>query len=173
MTGPLGKQVAERLPWLFDDLRFRVAYEEYSPTYFGDALLALQSDSLRVRFVRDGSRLEVEVASISEPGLWLNLRFLWFTLTGDLPDPALEGWAWFFREHVAELTGALGPKFPQTKEEFERRQRERIAAAKNRLPPHPLRGRIGRFRATPLGMISFGTQGWMIAAALTVWEVMK
>jgi hypothetical protein len=173
MTGPLGTHVAKRLPWLFDDLRFRVAYEEYYPKSFGDALLALQSDSLRLRFVRDRTRLEVELASISEPDLWLNLRFLWFTLTGDLPDPELEGWAWFFREHAAELTEALGPKFPQTKEEFERKQRERIADSQNSHPPLTLHGRISRFGATPLGMISLGPLGWMVAAALIVWEVMK
>ena|SRR5580692_5546399 len=173
MTGPLGTQVAKRLPWLFDDLKFRVAYEEYSPKHFGNALLALQSDSLRLRFVRDKSRLAVELASISEPDLWLDLRFLWFTLTGDSPDPELEGWAWFFREHVAELTEALGPKFPQTKEEFERKQKEGIEDAERSLPPLTLLGRIRRFRATPLGMISLGPLGWTIAAALMVWEVLK
>jgi len=150
-----------------------VDYEEYSPRYFDDALIALQSDSLRLRFVRDKSRLEVEVASISEPGRWLNLRFLWFTLTGESPDPELEGWAWFFRGHVAELTEALGPKFPQTKQEFERKQKEGIEDAERRLPPLTSRGRVRRFRATPLGMISLGPLGWMAAAALIVWQVMK
>jgi hypothetical protein len=87
-----------------------------------------------------------------------------------LPDPELAGWAWFFREHVAELTEALGTKFAKTKEELELEQKKRIEDAENSRPPLPLRGRIGRFRATHLGTIS---PGWMIAAALIIWEVIK
>ena len=42
----------------------------------GDSVAELQSDSLRIRFIRDKSRIHVELASLSEPERWLELGFL-------------------------------------------------------------------------------------------------
>jgi hypothetical protein len=41
------------------------------------------------------------------------------------PDPELEGWAWFFREHLTELTKALGPGLEKTKASFNEKQRSK------------------------------------------------
>lgn len=173
MTGPLKEQIENRLPWLFQDLGFRVTYSDYSPKYFGDSLVVIQSDSLRLRFVREKSMIGLALASLSEPDQWMELGFLWLTLTGDRPDPDLEGWAWFFREHLAELTDALGPRFAQTKLEYKRRDEEGRKLAARYIPALTWRGRLNRFRATTPGMIVMGPLGWIVVAGWMAWEFVK
>jgi len=170
VTGALKEQIIERLPWLLDDLGFRITYHDYIDKAMGSSEVELESDLLRVRFSYDGTGIGVEAASLSEPDRWFNLGFLWYALTGDKPQPSLEGWAWFVRDHLAELAEALGPKLPQTKVEFERRQQESREILARHCPPATLAGRIRRFKATPAGAMLMGPGGWMVAAALIVWE---
>lgn len=173
MTGPLIEQIENRLPWLFQDLGFRVTRSEYAPKHMGDSLVEIQSDSVRLRFVRDRSVIQLALASLSEPDQWLDLGFLWLTLTGDRPDPELEGWAWFFREHLPELTDAVGPRFAQTKLEYERQQEESRKTAGGYVPALTWRSRLNRFRATTPGMIVMGPLGWIVAAGWMAWGIVK
>jgi hypothetical protein len=168
MTGPLNEELQNRLPWLFHDLGLRITHHEYSHKQMGNSVVELESDSLRIRFIRDRSRIQVELASLSEPERWMDLGFLWYTLTGYRPEPELEGWAWFVRDHLGELADALGPKLSQTKQQFERKQeesREILARYRPRLTPA---GRIRHFKATPLGMMVMGPLGWIVAGGLIV-----
>lgn len=173
MAGPLKEQIQDRLPWLFQDLGFRVTRSDYWPKHMGDSLVEIQSDSLRLRFVRDRSVIQLELASLSEPDQWLDCGFLWLTLTGNRPDPELEGWAWFFREHLVEITDALGPRFEETKLEYKRREEEGSKIAARYVPALTWRGRLNRFRATTPGMIVMGPLGWIIAAGWFAWEIVK
>jgi hypothetical protein len=59
---PLNRELGEQLPWLFKDLRFRVIEDEYSPKAFGDCLVVLDSDVLKLRFARDRGQVTVDVA---------------------------------------------------------------------------------------------------------------
>jgi hypothetical protein len=77
MTGPLNEQLQKRLPWLFEELKFRIAYHDDDPKHMGHSVVELNSDSLRVKFVRGMWGIGVEVASLSEPGHWFELGFLW------------------------------------------------------------------------------------------------
>jgi hypothetical protein len=52
------------------------------------------------------------------------LGFLWYAIRGYRPEPQLEGWAWFLREHLSELEEALGPAFAETKRQFEQKHEE-------------------------------------------------
>jgi hypothetical protein len=172
MTGPLNEQLQNRLPWLFEELKFRVAYQNYDPKHMGQSVVELNSDSLRVRFIRGTLGIGVEVASLSEPEQWFELGFLWYALTGDRPEPYLDGWAWFVRDHLVELADALGPKYPQTKQEFQRKEQESREILARHVPRQTAGGRLRRFKATAPGMIVMGPVGWIIAAALIVWNTL-
>lgn len=92
MAEPLKDALENRVPWLFQELGFRVTDHDYSYRQMGSSIAELQSDSLRIRFIRDRSVIQVELASHSEPERWLELGFLWYALTGHRPEPELEGW---------------------------------------------------------------------------------
>jgi hypothetical protein len=94
-----------------------VSGHDFSYMRMGNSFAVLQSDALWVRFSRDRSFIQVDVASPSEPGAWMELAFLWSAMTGYRPEPALDGWASFLRDHLPELSDALGAGFPQTKQQ--------------------------------------------------------
>jgi hypothetical protein len=173
MTEPLKVELEKRMPWLFQDLGFRVIYHDYSYKDFGNSVAVLKSDVLLVRFVRDRSRIEVEVASLSEPERWMELGFLWYAITGYRPEPELEGWAWFFRDHLAELEDALGPGFSQTKQQFDRRQEESREILRRHMPRVTPVGRLRRFKATPLGAMLMGPLGWIVAVSLVAFKFLS
>jgi hypothetical protein len=157
MARPLKEELENRVPWLFQDLGFRVTHHDYSDRHMGDSVAELQSDSLRIRFIRDKSRIQVELASLSEPERWLELGFLWYALTGHRPEPELEGLAWFLRDHLSALQDALGPGFSQTKQQFraraKRKQRNSYAF---RSGGHPSRS-TSPFQGDSAGHVADGT----------------
>lgn len=98
-----------RFPWLFDELGFQISAHNYSYKHMGSSFAIIESSSIRVKFVNDRSSIYLEVASPSDPERWMELGFLWMTLTHESPSPQLDGWACFLRDHIAELKEALGP----------------------------------------------------------------
>jgi len=166
MAEPLKETLENRVPWLFQELGFRVTHHDYSYQQMGNSVAELQSDSLRIRFIRDRSIIQVELASLSEPEKWLERGFLWYALTGHRPEPELEGWAWFLRDHVSELVEALGPEFPQTKQQVDRRREESRKSLARYVPPVTVVSRLRHFKATPLGMMVMGPFGWIIATVM-------
>jgi hypothetical protein len=174
MTGSLRDEVNARLPWLAQEFGFRVANDTYDHKHMGNSLVELRSDSIHVRFIRDRSLIQVQVAAPAEPERWFELGFLWFALTGNQPDPELEGWAWFFRDHVAELSEALGPRFEETKASFNQRIKERSEIMRRHLPPRTLNARLLNIKSTPLvGSLLMGPLGWIVAGALLVWAIVR
>jgi hypothetical protein len=170
---PLKEEVTNRLPWLLQDLGFRITFHDYSYKAMGSSVVELQSDSLRLRFVRDRGPVYVEVAPLSDPERWLELKPLWAILTGHIADPELEGWGWFIRDNFAQLADVLGPRFPQTLQKFEQRQSENRAYLANRYPrPGLLRRFVALRHTTTFGALLMGPAGWAIAAALIVWETL-
>src|SRR5580704_17838416 len=119
MPGPLKDEVQTRFPWLQEDLGFRVTRYDYSARAFGNSTVELQSESLRIRFMRERG-ISVQVASLAEPEQWMELGFLWYSLTDNRPEPELDGWAGFVQEHLAELVDALGPGYPQTRQAYQK-----------------------------------------------------
>ncbi len=166
MAGPLYEELEKRLPWLFQDLGFRVVHHDYSPKQMGDSVAELQSDTLRIRFIRDRGIFVVKLSPPGEPPQWMEAGFLWNALTGNRPEPELEGWAWFIRDHLPELTKALGPQLPDTREKYDRRQEESRKILARYIPPVTLLGRLRQFKATPWGMIFMGPLGWIVTAGL-------
>ena len=64
---PLKPLLAEKLPWLFEELGFRVTYSDYCPAQFGDSTVILDSACVRLRFVRDRGQIMIAFANLSEP----------------------------------------------------------------------------------------------------------
>jgi len=165
MRGAIREYLLNRLPWLFNDLGFHITAHDYSYKAMGSSFAVLESTALRAKFVYDGSSTYVEVASLSDPDRWMELGFLWMSLTGDRPNPQLDGWAWFLRDRLAQLTQALGPDFEKTKAGFEDRVRESAEIAERHTAPLRRSARLHTFLRGPLG--------WAVAAVLIIWIVVK
>ena len=115
------------MPWLFDDLGFRITYTEYSHAHFGNSLVILVSGGIRLQFVRDRSQVLLYVGARSESEEWFSLYEVIhnesikprFTLNavGDL-----------LKQEFTALFEALGPKLLETKKEVERHRNERLRA---------------------------------------------
>jgi hypothetical protein len=168
MRGDLKEELSNRLPWLFDDLGFRIREHDFSYKHMGSLFVVLESGSLRVQFVNDRGSIVVQVASLSEPLRWMDLGFLWLSLTGDRPSPELEGWAWFLRDHVAQIAEALGPDFEKTKAAFDQREKESQETAERYLSPFRQDARRARFRTFLMGPL-----GWIVAAFLLIWAAAR
>src|SRR5262249_14972828 len=106
--------------------------------------------------------LELEVASPLEPDRWYKLQSLWLALTGERPDPELEGGAMFFRDHYPEIVMALGPHLERTKSSY--------AEWKKECQDHYVRwaGELRR-QQPPLLRLWSGPVGWIIAVVLLFW----
>jgi hypothetical protein len=132
---PLKQEVTEQLPWLFEELCFRLVEDDSDPTRFGNSFVTLEGPSLRVRFVRDRDQTSAEVASRSEPGKWWNLEHVCELIAGRNCEPGFElsAIAALLRDNLPGLMESLGPKFPETKRELDRRSEERKQALLRRL----------------------------------------
>jgi hypothetical protein len=174
MTGPLRDEVNNRLAWLAADFGFTVANHDFSYKHMGDSFVELRSDSIHLKFVRDRSSIGLHVASPAEPERWFEAGFLWLALTGNRPDPELEGWAGFYREHADAFADALGPRFEETKASYSQRERESLETLMRYRPPRTLVVRLLRLRSTPLvGSLLMGPLGWVLFAALVVWLAIR
>jgi hypothetical protein len=171
MSGSLKDAVVEKFPWLLNDLGFRISSDYYDYKHMGCSQVELTSDSLRVRFTRDELTTLLEVASAARSERWFEMGTLWLALKGERPQPQLDGWAWFFRDHLAEITEALGPQIKSTTAAFDRQEREARESSERirehfraSVKPHPLL-RLKRLFLGPLG--------WLLAGALLIWELTK
>jgi hypothetical protein len=88
------------------------------------SMLTLDSDTVRLRFIRDRGEIRANHASISEPETWWNLVSLLEVIHGEKPEPQLEGVAPLVRTNYSRLVQALGPQLAETKKELERRAAE-------------------------------------------------
>jgi hypothetical protein len=169
MIGPLRDQVLSRLPWLVDDLGFRIGDSAYDYKGRGASYVELASDSVRLRFTRGVSPISLHVASPAHPDQWFELGALWVALHSKRPDPELEGWAWFFREHLDEIARAVGPEFEQTKDAYAEWKNQVAATVRRYRPRLTL---VGRLRSVPWGgEFLVGPLGWIVAGVLLLWKL--
>jgi hypothetical protein len=123
-VNPLVRLIRERLPWLFSEYGFRITNYSYDPRAFGNCIVILESGTLRLRFIRDRGFGTAELAAQTDPEKWYELGFLLLALQGERPDIGFEGTAALLKSNWAALLDALGPKLPETKQEYERREEE-------------------------------------------------
>jgi hypothetical protein len=129
---PLRQQMTEKLPWLFEDLQFRVVKDFYDPRNFGDCLVTLESDVIRLQFALDRGQILVYLRPLSEPSRWWNIVHVLEAIRGQIPEPRfdLEGKACMLRDNFPALVSALGPgSLDETRREIERYGKERLEAA--------------------------------------------
>jgi hypothetical protein len=169
MRGALKEELQDRAAWLFEDLGFRITYHDYSYKAMGSSVAELENGSLRVKFVNDRGSIGVEVASLQEPDRWISVSNVWYALTKDRPTPQLEGWAWFLREHLQELSDAMGPKYQHTRQELERVEQESRETLARYFPEKYGRHRIW-FAAHRIWV---GPLGWLVATTIVMWEIIR
>ncbi len=161
--GPLKDAIAERFPWL-TELGFRMTRHAYDPRAMGSSLVDLESDRLKLRFMRDRGVIWLEVAAPSYPEGWIELRQLWITLTGYPPEPELDGWAWFFRDNQSVIEQALGPDLEKTRNAIALlREANESAVARY----------TAKFKPPLYKRILSGPLGWVVAAFLLIWIVVR
>lgn len=168
--GPLKDALVERLPWLTQELGLRITRSDYDYKAMGSSFVELESDRLKIRFVRDRGAIYMEVATPGPQQRWFELGQLWVALKGDRPEPALDGWAQFFREHRPEIEEFLGPKLAETEEAVDRIHRA-IRAASRGYAQTP-QGRWMR-RASRGNRFLVGPLGWIVAAVLLIFLIVR
>jgi hypothetical protein len=186
---PLKQQLIATEGWVLQDLGFRVVGEYYDYKHFGNSGVELESEILRLRFVRDRGQTWAEVAPLSEPMGWWAMSWVLEAIRGDPPEPpptdleeigrrwmeagprlTLQAEASLFRDNLAALNEALGPGWPKTKLELGRRYQLRVqeSAAPR---PIPLEARLRLVRRRwrrPAIFLSFA-----VAAATVLWIVLR
>jgi hypothetical protein len=152
---PIKEQLEERLPWLFSELGFRIVVYSFNPARYDNSVAILESDGFRLRFVRDMGLVDAQVAPISDPEQWWNLKFVYEAIFGETPEPTLEGYGPLLRRRMGELAEALGPKLEQTRAAMERdsdaRQKINWEFSSRGVPPHM--ALLSRMRRTSIGRI--------------------
>jgi len=134
---PLQPLLTERLPWLFEDLGFRVTYSEYDPAHFGDSIAILDSDALRLRFVRDRGQVMLDVATPAKPEVWFGIWSLYEAVYNESVKPrfTLDAVGGLLRQEFTVLIEALGPKLRETQKEIRKHKTERLRASGVRQVP--------------------------------------
>jgi hypothetical protein len=125
---PLKEELIDDQPWLFSEAGFRIIGSDYSPKNFGDSVVTLESDFVRVRFLRERGQVMVDVASLASPNKWTGLVFVLEAIRGALPPPRFElrAAASQLRENLPEIIDGLGPKRDVTEAELQRQDADRL-----------------------------------------------
>jgi hypothetical protein len=154
-VNPLVKKIQERLPWLFVEYGFRIVDYSYHPQSFGNCIVTLESESLRLRFVRDRGLCIAELASRGDSEKSYELGFFLLTIQGERPDIGFEGTAFLLKDNWPAIIEALGPKLTETKQKYERREQQSKEAFARWQKPIKLtpRGRINMLKRTAAGRV--------------------
>ncbi len=126
----LKQEISDKLPWLFTDLRLRIVDDYFRPESFGNSVVTLESNALRVRFVRDRGQVWVDVGPVDNGSKWWHLTFVLEAIRGTVPAVRFEvnEAALLLRDNYLEVVEALGPNLQATKAELHRREAERLRA---------------------------------------------
>lgn len=126
VTVPLKNEVVTQLPWLFDELGFRIAAEGHDRKSFGNSFVTLVSPAFQLMFVRDRGEIGAEIASHSEPNTWWDLHWISELIPGSgHPLPELLPVATLIRNSFSLLSEYFGSKYHETKRELRRREEQR------------------------------------------------
>jgi hypothetical protein len=164
LVNPLVRLVQERLPWLFSEYGFKIVDYSYDARSFGNCIVILESESLRLRFVRDRGFTCAEIIARADPEKSYALDFFLPTIRGERPDIGFEGTAFLLKENWPAIVEALGPKLAETKQDYERREqqgREAFERLQRRYIKLTLRGRINKMKRTIFGRVLFLFLRWM------------
>jgi hypothetical protein len=172
LVNPLVRKIQERLPWLFAEYGFRIVDYSYDPRSFGNCVVTLESESLRLRFVRDRGFGAAQLAARVDPEKSYELGFFLLAIQGERPDIGFEGTAFVLKDNWLAILEALGPKLAETKQEYERREQEGKEALAHWQNPIKLtpRGRVNMMKKTAAGRVLFLLLRWT-EVALILWAL--
>lgn len=104
--------IAAHMGFLWDGARYRVTGSELATSNGGDAFLLVESDELRLRFVRDRGQLFLDLQpSFSDlDGAWFSVDLVRRLHTGqrELTAELDEGYANFVREYLPKIERQFG-----------------------------------------------------------------
>lgn len=133
---PLLQKLQSQAPWLFDELGLEVISYSYSAKAFGNSIVDLHSKEMKLRFIQDRGQIFVDFEVPAEPGKRWAMSFLLEAIQGTAPTPIvdLDGVVARLRQNLPSILEALGPGWPKTEQELERRKEERSQALRRRKP---------------------------------------
>lgn len=131
----LKDELIKQQSWLFQELKCKVVEESYSPKEFGDSVVTLESQSLRIRFVRDRGQIFITVASPIDPNTWWNLEDICeFILHKKArPEFDLQSVSSLLRNNCAALINSLGLNLEETRPELTKQVEQKEREALRRL----------------------------------------
>ena len=168
---PLKQELLETEPWIIRECGFRIVHHSYSPKTMGTSDVELESDAFWLHLVRDPLTVYIEVASLAEPRNWCAMSLV---LKPSREHPRcgreLHEVAAMFRENLAVLTRAMGPDWPETKRELERRYQLRM---RENTIPHPVTW-ANRLRLIRMRMRRrLPIVGFVAVVAIAVWIISR
>jgi hypothetical protein len=106
MTGILSF-IVNYMGFLWAEARFKITGSELAISNGGDALLVVESDRLRLRFVSDRRQLvlDFQPAATSTPNEWFSIDLIRRMMTGARESSSIldESYAEFIEHHLAEI----------------------------------------------------------------------
>jgi len=130
---PLIEEIHDSIPWILNELRFRIVQDSYAPEAFGNCVVVLNGPQFRLRLVRDRGQILADLAPLIDPEKWWNLVFLLEVIHGKMPEPefGLVAVAYRVRDNLLALVEAMGPRWTETRRELERRSQLRLRALRD------------------------------------------
>lgn len=112
--------IATHMGYLWRDARFRIAGSEVATSFGGDALLLVESQELRLRFVRDRAQLflDIQPASLGASDDWYSIDLVRRLFLGQPEDSAVldPSYAEFLGESLDEVEARFaGERWRETR----------------------------------------------------------
>lgn len=117
--------IATYMGYLWRDARFRIAGSEVATSFGGDALLLVESDQLRLRFVSDRAQLflDLQPASLDASDEWYSIDLVRRLFLGHREDSAEldPSYAGFLDENLDQVEARFaGERWPETRDELKK-----------------------------------------------------
>ena len=115
--------IATYMGYLWKNSRFRVAGSEVATSFGGDALLLVESEQVRLRFVSDRAQLFLDLQPASADGNdeWYSIDLVRRLLLGHREGSAVldSSYADFLNQHLDEIEARfVGERWPETRAEL-------------------------------------------------------
>lgn len=105
--------VKDRMGFLFSEHAAEIVQNDAFPRIFGNSIVVVAADSIRLRIVKDRSEFRFDVANVNAPETWHALSVAMAAASGQAPADALD--TYFSIPQVSEL---LRREFPTLHEAF-------------------------------------------------------
>lgn len=117
--------IAVHMGFLWGDARFRITGSDVASSNGGDAFVMVESEALRLRFVRDRGQLLLDFQPVlaGDASEWFSVDLIRRLVLGTPESSGVldEGYAAFLSGHISELEGRFNEEqWPRTRDELRR-----------------------------------------------------